>query len=683
MTILTEHIENGEITKISPIVAQSLVEHWENISTQKLENLILKINWECLDLHQVLTISKRENLYKAQMHLNTKALGDYVISITDLMPLIKKEEPLLGNCLLVYISSCLAGRGYPTGEILPENIPIVKHEVLRCLTAIHSNLAKETELSYPNLRTLLEFDTRETLNVLSLAFEEKEFCGELGLSLRQRIVNILLEIMTPEQTEWSEIGYLLNFISQQIASQSLPENDSLLEKVVNYLAKDGIDGETARQHSEREEAWLELLSSDCLNHISTVELLCMARKAKCYRVVEYLLERSKKFEEIVGCYILDDHRHIELFSYLSKYADNPVRKIYEQIYENFEKILNIDCEYLTKIIVNSFIGKISNFIRILENKPKILFLFLECLIKENVSLEFKDSETFLNLLCQFSPEKVENFLQSTETYRLEQALEIVKSYNLNSCTMLLYVKAGDFQSAYDIAIDMLKDAPESTSESCAFQVSSLCSKASEVLSESEKEKLWFNLLNIILSRPDLTTITRSILHSAGTHVDLHKLVQLVLNSGTKTGNFGDIKHLLVGMLSNSRYETLLLQTTSRVLGHDLNNLLAKEKKITSQGLCIKSIKCVVCRLRLCNQFNKIIIFGSCGHAIHEECCDVEKKNQCPRCGFVINETKSIGLSEPSNDVIDRKCLEDNFHRMNANGLCLEAPPRFGNKKKIF
>lgn len=45
----------------------------------------------------------------------------------------------------------------------------------------------------------MEFDTRETLNVISLAFQEKEFHGELGQSHRQRIVNILLEIMVPEQ----------------------------------------------------------------------------------------------------------------------------------------------------------------------------------------------------------------------------------------------------------------------------------------------------------------------------------------------------------------------------------------------------------------------------------------------------------------------------------------------------
>lgn len=57
------------------------------------------------------------------------------------------------------------------------------------------------EMPYPYLRALLMFDTRETLNVLSLAFMEKEFNTELGMSQRQRIINILLEIIDVDQEE--------------------------------------------------------------------------------------------------------------------------------------------------------------------------------------------------------------------------------------------------------------------------------------------------------------------------------------------------------------------------------------------------------------------------------------------------------------------------------------------------
>lgn len=137
LVYLTEHIENGSISYISPIVSQSLCEYWAHVNPDKLEDVILKLDWKCLDLHQVLTISKREKLFKAQIYLNTHALRDFTVSLTDLIPLILEEDRNLGNYLLVYVSSCLAGRGYPTGNIEEDLIPTVKHEVSNLIFRIN------------------------------------------------------------------------------------------------------------------------------------------------------------------------------------------------------------------------------------------------------------------------------------------------------------------------------------------------------------------------------------------------------------------------------------------------------------------------------------------------------------------------------------------------------------------
>lgn len=130
LLLLTEQIENGCISYISPVIAQSLCEYWQKHSKQKLEEIILKLDWKCLDLHQVLSAARTDKLYRAQIYLNTTALGDYCSSLTELIPLLENDNNRnLGNYVLVYISSCLSGRGYPTGEINPEIIPNVKHEV--------------------------------------------------------------------------------------------------------------------------------------------------------------------------------------------------------------------------------------------------------------------------------------------------------------------------------------------------------------------------------------------------------------------------------------------------------------------------------------------------------------------------------------------------------------------------
>lgn len=133
LNIITQNILDDNLTLISPTVSQALLEYWSNVSLEKLEIIILKLSWQCLDLHQTLSLVKNMKMYKALMHLNTKALSDYTASLVDLIPLINDDmsgDRSLGNNLLVYISSCLAGRGYPSGEIAEEMVTTVKHEVI-------------------------------------------------------------------------------------------------------------------------------------------------------------------------------------------------------------------------------------------------------------------------------------------------------------------------------------------------------------------------------------------------------------------------------------------------------------------------------------------------------------------------------------------------------------------------
>lgn len=199
-TIITEYICQGELTYINPSVAQALVSHHvDEHSLERLEQVLLSVEIDCLDLNQVLKICKTHSLYDAWIHFVTKAMEDYTSPITELLPKLTPDNHSLGNTILVYISSCLAGLAYPNGKIHPAQVARVKHDVLRCLTVIHSNCAKDDELPYPYLRELLKYNAREFLNVVELAFSEAEFAGELGKIQRQRIIQILLQIVIPPE----------------------------------------------------------------------------------------------------------------------------------------------------------------------------------------------------------------------------------------------------------------------------------------------------------------------------------------------------------------------------------------------------------------------------------------------------------------------------------------------------
>jgi hypothetical protein len=133
LNFITQHILDDSLKLISPTISQALLDYWSKVSVEKLEAIILKLEWQCLDLHQSLNLVKNFQLYKALMHLNTKALNDYAASLVELIPLINEHTDFgdrsLGNNILVYVSSCLAGRGYPSGDIPDNMVSNVKHEV--------------------------------------------------------------------------------------------------------------------------------------------------------------------------------------------------------------------------------------------------------------------------------------------------------------------------------------------------------------------------------------------------------------------------------------------------------------------------------------------------------------------------------------------------------------------------
>lgn len=204
--MLAEHICNGSLCYLTPNVTQVLVTYLEQKNLQTLESVLLNLDLNCLDLNQVLNICKQKQLYDAWIHITTKTMADYTSVFTEFLHELTPNNHKLGNTMLVYVSSCLAGLGYPKGTIPQTHILRVKHDILRCLEAIHSINSKENELTYPYLRALLLYNTRECFNLIELAFTESEFSGEMGLLQRKRLIEILIQIVQYPQFNVSNIN---------------------------------------------------------------------------------------------------------------------------------------------------------------------------------------------------------------------------------------------------------------------------------------------------------------------------------------------------------------------------------------------------------------------------------------------------------------------------------------------
>lgn len=487
-------------------------------------------------------------------------------------------------------------------------------------------------------------------------------------------------------------------MSQQITSKGLPDSTSFLTKIINYITAESNEPMNSRHHAEKEQTFMNLMEANALSsRFGCEELLELAYQTKCYLVAQFILEKLKKYDKIIECFILNNNSY-ELFRYIMEYKNNDERKIYQQFNDHFQAILEIDCEKTTKIVIEYYPICVPQFIKNVSGMPKLHYDFLRALIANgSLPLEPSDYNKFLTLQCQYNPEEVLEFLQnSSHSYDVQSALRVVEEKNLTSAMIFLYEKTGNHQKAFRLAMDLLKEAPESLAENYALKVGYLCMRASHVLNAADREAYWFELIEVILSKAYLSSIVKQILHLASSSVDLNKLVQLIMHDegNGKDKSFGDIKHILIGMLSNFEYETVLLKTSQNILSRDLHKKLLKEKQSAEVGIYCKILKCVLCKRKLSDAIkvgsestgdksDQIIVFSTCGHSIHNSCYQESRKvnkNEdendpnintitCNQCGMKIRENDSVYLNKTKWNLIPAGEV--------TSDLQLKAPTRIG------
>lgn len=406
-----------------------------------------------------------------------------------------------------------------------------------------------------------------------------------------------------------------------------------------------------QQNSERQQMWIELRNAGYLSHISLTEQIETAKKVHCYRVLENLLEISKNYGDILICYLQDEQRQKQVFHYIEKYARVIEREVYKQVEKNIDELLSLNSEQTAKVVAEFFPDSIDKLIDNITDMD-YKYLLLRGLIVYNIQLSSAKSELYLDLLCQKNKTFVIDYLKNSPNIHESVATDIVKKHNHYFALVYLLEKSGDYISAFNILFDMFNKAivDDENVEQLAYDISDLCNKSSSVLSQEKQESLWFPFLELALSHKNLRGITRELLHTASSHVRLSALVQLIVKSevGSK---FGDIKQILAGMLVNSKYETILLETTSNILNSDLHHILAKDLFKSHHALSIRACVCFLCNKNLSAE-SECIVYG-CGHSFHLKCKNSD--DMCTVCGF-----KYILTSEIQNYAYKRSYCTDEY-----------------------
>ncbi|CAN7990373.1 unnamed protein product [Ixodes hexagonus] len=687
---LPQHILDGRLSRLGPQLAKEFVQQLASKQQfETLESCLVRLDIACLDIHQVMTLCWTHCLYDGIIYVYNRGMNDYTTPIKELMAVLREalkhgkqltdNQMMLGNKLLVYVSCCLAGRGYPHGDIDPLRVTSVKTEVFQCVTALHGADANDDSI-FPYLKALLHFSTREFLNVLALAFEEEEFTTESGLAQKQRVVDILLQIMVQsEGFSPTEVGALFTFLARQLArpDNTLIVNRLLFEQVLEYLTNP--DDETRME--ERQQALLELLQAGGFVGIEDGRLLQLSERAKFYRVCEYLYEKRRQYDKIFLCYLEDPSRKPRTFYYAMHVFDSPNISEQEktllenQLIESIEELLDIDNTATSQLMLQYLAHRVDDVMWKLEGRPEVLYQFLQGVwnsrefqsssaaqglvpgAKDSRGLAAEVQEKYIDLMCRFEPTAVHQFIASFDGYRLEETLEICRRNKVLDATAYLLERTGDIPGAFSILLEVLReklskyaklkrDVSRKTELDAMFDgidaqlstVVQLCQRSSSKMDAAEREALWFPLLEVVMEPQrelrkllgpeqldDFQALTHHLLGSmmgfvALPHI-LHKLMQDPVYS---SGKFGEVRDFIMKMLDTHNYEKALLNTTNRLLNCDLHLHLHRLKLAANRGYASHTASCCACNKSFATgELDDVVMFRCC-HCYHRTCLEASR-----------------------------------------------------------
>lgn len=693
LQLLEPHFLNDRLPSVPPSIMQQFVAHYEdNGWLDTLESCIIHVDVSCLDLHQILTLSHNQGLFLAYLYVHTRALNDYVSPLEDLLkqlqgavklgPPYSEQDLKLGHVILVYISCCLAGRTYPVGEIDQESRVKVKHQVLTSLTCLHSKRASDDEPPYPYLRALLEFNTQELLNALSLAFEESEFVGEMGARRQQRVIDILVEIMiNSSQFSPDQICSLFTFIARQISRSPRPDSiyldPSLFQQLVDLVCS--LSSKETHQvqsrFEERQQALLQLLQIKGQPSLGTEDeeqLLKQAESAKFYRVCEHIYEQRQDWEKVFECYINDTSRHGDILYFLRNVFSessvvSDVCKIEQAVLKHIQLLVKLNATSLAVFLAVNKPTLIDVAVTALIPFPRERYRFLEAIldlatqddVATSTAVLIDDDdyciEQYAELMAELEPQRLASYVQLVDVIYLSRLLDICRKFSILEAEAAVLERQGEITAAYDLLLGRLQGCiqqlfvkPESWQdfETASQSIIDFCQRQASSLTEQEREKIWLTLLDELLlpqrslkENPDasstiisgLREVTQKVVTSIQGQISLSKVLpRLIEDPETTGGTLGDLRQLIMGLLDNYTYETTLLRISTRLLQGDVHSLLSQRYRQSRKGVVLRASRCGSCNRPLQNGRNSSITAFQCRHAFHSGCL-LEEIKDCIVC----------------------------------------------------
>ncbi|XP_055328809.1 vacuolar protein sorting-associated protein 8 homolog isoform X2 [Paramacrobiotus metropolitanus] len=678
-------ILNDELHELSPIVSKDFIELYESRDQfATIESCIVRLDVTSFDIHQVVSVCRQYDLFDGLAYVYLTAfkdartpLEDYLLKLRKEMkdkPHLPDEIVALGNKVIVYMSCCLNGLKYPSGIPNDDRTLQIAVEVFQTLLARHTRQPDSDEPVFAHLRTLLDFNARETLNVFVMAFNQPYFNDAKGLELQQQLVDRLQQVVVQStECEPGQVAGVFTFIARQMTKPDakIVINRMLIEQTLEVLC----DPDDRQRHDERESAVIELYDSGVLKHISDKTVIKMAEDAKFFRLCEVLYEKHNMHDKLLGCFLDDVHRKSQVFKFLQRVFVSPLyekhdkKLVKEMCVTRFRDLLAIDRQKAAQLTVTSLWNEVPLLLKTLEPDVQQQYIFMRSLYDFMSRIPFGAAQDtsafppqyhdiFIELMCQVRPDVVGDHIRFNDDYDPDKVLAICRKYGLVKPEAYLLEKKGDTSKALEVLLDDLDKRIQAYLVSQAKELSpteyirslremseslilltEFCQRIGSKMDHDKREKTWLIVLERMLEairrvaaevpeerKSDLRRLCVDFLKSMTGQVDLLVLLKKILEDPAyNRGKFGELRELLLGIVDAYTYEEILLSSTRNLLHKDIHNQMSRMKRAVSKALSAKNDRCLICDASLLNtsysepsESSNLAIFR-CGHGFHTVC----------------------------------------------------------------
>ncbi|KAI8612899.1 hypothetical protein BC830DRAFT_1134642 [Chytriomyces sp. MP71] len=440
-----------------PGIIQELVNYFiDKTWFTRLEQLIIHMDPRTMDINQIIRLCEHNAMYSALIFVYNHSVKDYVTPLVCLLrPLgeaIKRGKLAsfdAGYIIFVYLAYILTGKAFPVGTL-------TRREALRAKSDLYNFLFSTTHTSwppedgsgqqstyvdvgcepYPYVRLLLQYDAKEFLSMLSLAFEDGSLDGEIRLRdghaqdgrvrfadmyselNRQFIVDTLLVLLHSELSDpvyaASPTDYvLLNiFIVKAYARYAESQETGRTEPSRGLPALVQLPPQTTREifdnlllctdEASREDRQLALLSllrvyNPARTNGEREALLATCEKVRFWRISEHLYKQAGQYEMVIWCYLNDEQRKMDLFACLldllvgGALEYSQTYSLKQHILDSLVLLIEVDGMQTATLVCTVFPSENDDVIRRLEYEPRAQYLYLKGLL----GYEAQQAETAL------------------------------------------------------------------------------------------------------------------------------------------------------------------------------------------------------------------------------------------------------------------------------------------------